>query len=77
MTYLEKEELKTLSALAYKGVTCKGAKLMQRYGMDFAQAQSVLEQVIKVNEQVRKGIEDSKAGMISSAKAEDIDATQE
>ena len=58
MTYLEKEELKALSARAYKGVTCKGAKLMQRYGMDFATAKSVLEQVIKVNEEVRKKLEE-------------------
>jgi hypothetical protein len=58
MTYIQKEHLKSLSAQAYNGVTCKGAKLMQRYGMDYEQAVQVLEQVIKVTAEVRSKLDE-------------------
>lgn len=62
MTYIQKEHLKSLSAQAYKGVTCRGAKLMQRYGMDYETAAATLEQVIKVHEQVRAKLNEKEAG---------------
>jgi hypothetical protein len=62
MTYVQKEHLKSLSAQAYNGVTCKGAKLMQRYGMDYETAAATLEQVIKVTAEVRSKLAEKEAG---------------
>jgi hypothetical protein len=61
MTYTQKEHLKSLSAQAYNGITSRGAKLMQRYGMDYGAAVQVLEQVIKVKEAVEAKAADEKA----------------